>query len=231
MLCYIGMADNYHKFKHSQDSNFCTRGRYLAQHHVLSQETGLRYDIRFQVDPNSVSLANHEVSFEVRSVFEEDNPFTGVLSVYEGGVLHFLLQEKQPICPRYRIPWGEVINPSQLHPVKDLQQACRSEDKLEYVSDDYRVSLTFLPLKVETYFQGQLVIVINDRCLLNLERYRRQDNPLPILASHTDIIPILDGSQAGPCEGLWEEEFAGERDVKKGPSSVAVEGCPGLRSS
>lgn len=221
---YIDMSEDSHTFKLSQDSNFCTRGRSLAQHHVLSQEAGLRYDIRFQIDPNSVSLANHEVTFEAKSVFEEDNPFTGVLSLYEGGVLHFLLQEKKPIFPRYRVPWGEVINPNQLRPVKDLQQAFRSEEKLEYVSDNYKVSLTFLPLKVETYFQGQLVIVINDRCLLNFERYRRQDDPLPSLASHQDTVPIIDGSQAGPCEGLWEEEFAGEIDVKKkGPSSVAVD--------
>ena len=218
------MSDNYHLFKRSQDADFCVRNRCLAQHHVLSQTTGLKYDLRFQIDPSSVSLTGHLVSFEAKSVFEEGNPFEGVLSVYESGVLHFVLQEKQSLYARYRVPWGEVINPNELRPVKDLQQALKSEEKLEYVSGSMRIVLFFLPLKLQTYYGEQLVMTINDRSLLNFERYRSPEQPLPCLAATEDTLPVLDGSQVGASSALWSEEFAGETDYKKkGPSSVAVD--------
>lgn len=228
------MSVDRHKFKRCEDANFCYRNRYLAQHHVLTQESGLRYDMDFQIDPGSVSLSGHEIAFEAKSVFEGENPFAGVLSVYEGGVLHFLLKEKQSIFTRYRVPYGEVINPEQLRPVKDLQQASKSEDKLEYVSGTTRVLLSFVPFKLQTYYRDQLVITVNDRSLFNFERYRLQEDHLPSASSEDEtpnVVPILDGSQVRDDvgstkyqEGQWRESFGGQVDAKKkGPSSVAVD--------
>ena len=228
------MSVDRHKFKRCEDANFCYRNRYLAQHHVLTQESGLRYDIDFQIDPGTVSLSGHEVTFEAKSVFEGENPFTGVLSVYEGGILHFLLKEKASLFPRYRVPYGEVINPEQLRPVKDLQQAFKSEEKLEYVTGATRVLLSFVPFKLQTFHRDQLVMTINDRSLFNFERFRLQEDHLPSASSEEqapNVVAILDGSQVRDDvgstkyqEGQWRESFGGQVDTKKkGPSSVAMD--------
>lgn len=222
------------KFRRCEDSNFCYRNRYLAQHHVHSQDSGLRYDIDFQIDPGTVTISGHEVHFEVKSVFEGENPFLGVLKVFEGGVLHFVLKEKEAMHPRYAIPEGEVINFSQLKPVRDLKQAVKSELSLDYVSGNTRVLLSFVPVKLETFYKDQAVLMVNDRSLFNFERFRREGDHLPSASSEEtapDVVPIIDATQVRDDvgspkyqEGQWHETFGGHADnKKKGPSSVAID--------
>jgi alpha 1,3-glucosidase len=231
----LAMAVKRSNFRTSGTSSFGRRNRYLARHSALTKTEGLRFDMNYKIDKETLQYADSLLKFEVKSVFEEQNWFVGEVSFYESGVIEFFMDEKSPVYPRYKIPPGDAIDTSCLTKLTRQDAVRMEENRTVFELGDYRYEIYYHPFKLLAFFKGQQTASVNERSLMNFERYRERGflmqpknqtvappAPVPIIDA-TGLLMEKDGEYVELPE-LWEESFKEFTDKKpRGPSSVAID--------
>ena len=218
-------------FKTCEQSGFCNRNRYLSQFSAKSTQEGLRFDLRYRAHSGSLKPIPGGVNLSLEA-FSDSAPFLNTSAVlYSNGALQVVCEEIEPKHPRYRIPPNDVADLSQLGRVNPISV---DNQKVEWVLGNTQYLLYLEEFKVEVYISGKIILTVNERSLMNFERYRPKDykpfdleslDPsVPIQIRDTAELLVKQEDSYKFFEDLWEEKFNGFTDQKKkGPSSVAMD--------
>jgi alpha 1,3-glucosidase len=84
---------------------------------------------------------------------------------------------------------------------------------------DYKYILTYSPISIQGFYKGSLIYHINERSLLNFERYRTRETVM----GHNNY-NILDATGVPGDYPLWEEKWRDFTDNNpRGPSSIGLD--------
>lgn len=208
VLVFVVLAVKRHEFKTCKDLGFCVRNRALARNPA--------YKISYSIVPESVVKAASGITFKVKSD-QESSPFlTGEAYYLSNDVLRFYLNEISPLHKRYHTPDDMILNLENIHR-KDVTQLTSTQAVWAY--GDYKYILTYSPISIQGFYKGSLIYHVNERSLLNFERYRTRETTL----SHNNY-NILDATGVPGDYPLWEERWRDFTDNNpRGPSSIGLD--------
>ena len=196
-----------HEFKTCANSGFCQRNRKLSKSD---------YSIKFVVDPVSVKSIPGGISFELKNIIEDSSFLKAEAVLLTNHALRVYIDEISPIHPRFRTSDEDLLNPKFTNP---LSNAVISETSAFWEISNYKYILTYNPFTIRGYLDSKLILVVNQRSLMNFERYRVKDTVLPVLGRQ-----IVDTTGFEENISLWEESFKEFTDNKPfGPSSVGID--------
>ncbi|CAG9328353.1 unnamed protein product [Blepharisma stoltei] len=217
------------------ESSFCYRNRTLSKNNSLSKPSGLRFEIKYAILPDSVMRIPGGISFKAGSAFEDQPFLKGEIIMYSTtGNLHTYFDEIIPIYKRFRIPTSDVLNENLLSRVPHSCISISNNCVIwEHASKKYVLNLN--PFSINCYYLGQLYLTVNGNSLMNFERYRKKnekiivknaknigDCPMKIIDA-TGIYEEVDGGLK-IAEGLWSEKWKQWIDHKpRGPCSVGLD--------
>jgi alpha 1,3-glucosidase len=210
------------------------RNRHLARNSSQKKNSGLRFDIGYQILPDSVQRIPGGICCQLSSVFEATPFLQAELTMLTSGTLHTYITEINPLYPRYRAPHNDILNPDAMHTITD-ESVKIADSNVVIEFDKYKYEISYSPLTIEGFYDGNSTIKINKNSLMNFDRYRPRNTDLKPENQEKSVnqpIQILDSAGAyiekdGELtyfDGLWTETFRDFVDNKKrGPSSVAMD--------
>ncbi|VDO01814.1 unnamed protein product [Rodentolepis nana] len=220
-------------FKKCSDSSFCVRQRNFWP---SSPE--------YIVDVATISNIENVIQFQLIKKSESENRLSFNLTYHNGRTFRLVLDETNPIRPRFRPRIGDsLINEPQPLPLK----VQKNESKIVITaSAQDKVVIETNPFKISIFSKDSMEMTINDRDLLNFERYlgpqfvnlprpeetttttadtvtlppenESESSQIPESANPTEPPPT------GPVQVDWSESFNGHRDSRPyGPTSIGLD--------
>lgn len=188
-FCAVVAVDR-NNFKSCEESTFCKRNRAL--------EPGKS---SYFVDRASLQRQGTLLNFVL---VNRDNGvrFKSVISGIADGTFRFHMTEEQPFKgPRYEV--RDVLE--DLKP-QGLSVKEQTGEKISLVlQGKFSVTVTFDPVRLDFYNEGDLIVSFNSRGLLNFEHHRNKPE---------GDVPA----------GEWEEDWKTHKDTKpKGPESIGFD--------
>lgn len=207
-LLILVSAVKRHEFKTCKDLGFCLRNRALARESTLKVE--------YSVVPSSISASQTGLTFHLQSSAEA-LPFLNVNAEYlSNDVLHFTVQELNPLRARFKGQDEFVVNMQQVKFLKNYKIGSQS---IEWVQDRIRYVLGFSPFSVQGFVGEKLVYVVNDRSLMNFERTRLREETFKRNGNF-----IVDATGLNQDFPSWEEKWRDFTDSNpNGPSSIGLD--------
>ncbi|XP_055547394.1 neutral alpha-glucosidase AB-like [Wyeomyia smithii] len=192
LLLFLGFLSglfgvSHSTFKTCQQSGFCRRLRRNA-----SRESS------FELLTDSFIMTGNVIHMDL---LDTANSHLYVLSLSSVGdqIIHFEIDEKQPLTARYRV---EDALAQELVPRTLTVQS--TSPTLVITDGVKRVQIQPSPFKMDFYYDNIHSISVNSKGFLAMERLRKKP--------------------ANPPEGEWEEEFNGFVDSKpRGPESLSLD--------
>jgi len=208
------VAVDRNNFKTCDQSSFCKRQRAVA-------EGSSQYSVVLETVSQSPDAG---VVVDVRN---DANNVTFLLQLMplEGGMLRLLMDEKNPLYPRFKEPYAVLEGNLK---VDKTFAATKSGEVIQVVFGAVRAELRARPLQLSVFRDDRLLMTVNARGLLAYEHYRKRHQ-------HPEPVEAVEGGEEGeapppPPEGepeepgMWEESFKGHTDSKpRGPASVGVD--------
>ncbi|CAG9331965.1 unnamed protein product [Blepharisma stoltei] len=234
VMAILNEASKKELLKTSEDSGFCVRNRYLTRNRAQIKNSGLRFDMDYEVDSTSIQKIPGGISFLVKSIFEDVPFLKGSIVLLTSGSLHVNFDEIHPLFPRFRSPYDDILNSESLHEVPDDSVKVKPNQVI-WTYGKQKYELNFSPITIQGYYDETLTLKVNSHSMMNFDRYRSRDADLKPASQVKDTsspIKILDsagvylekGGELAYFDDLWSETFIDFVDNKKrGPSSVAMD--------
>ncbi|KAM6960828.1 neutral alpha-glucosidase C [Aplochiton taeniatus] len=164
-------------------------------------------NLQYKVPLDTMVLTERGAHFEV---VESDTQVRLALSVspMKNGILRILIDELQPIKPRYRVP--DVLTGEQV--CEQLRVEKKNEDSvtLTWALGQYQIQVWQCPFRLEVLCGEDVTVTFNPKGRLRFEKLQHSSRALS------------DTSEDEP--GLWKETFRKFVDIKaNGPSSVGAD--------
>ncbi|KAK0168914.1 hypothetical protein PV327_002670 [Microctonus hyperodae] len=213
LLCFVFTVQSVDRdnFKTCEQSSFCRRCR------------------KVEAGKSPYQLLSNTISQNYSTLFAElFNKDTGVyyvlqLTALEENTFRLHINEKNPLKPRYEVEHALQGVPNQIK----LTISERTDDHTTVTNGPSKIVIYHIPLKIDSYFDDQLVISANARGLMRFEHLRTKvEKPAEgeegaIVEEVTSEYPG-DGAESDP--GAWEENFKSHHDAKpNGPEAIALD--------
>lgn len=194
--------------KLSSELGFALRNRYLSQHP--------QYKIVYNISNNSVSLQNGILNFTLQSPLES-SPFLKCQAfLYDNYIFNLNLTEISPLHTRFSVQEDDIIHTST---EKIVQNITEIDTKIIWDYKNVKIEISKKPFNLKAWYLGKEVFIMNERSLMNFERYREKET---ILGHEGNDLIDTTGFEEDMM--MWEEGFGKFCDKKKrGPSSVGVD--------
>ena len=197
-----------HEFKTCEDLSFCQRNRLLA--------SSLDYKVSYFIPPSTITRIWGGIRYQIQSE-QESSPFlTGEAVLLNNNRFHVYLEEISPLYPRFRTHKFDIFN---LEGVLFVNPTEVTSTRIYWETEDYKYYMYFYPYSIQGYYKDTLVLSVNERSLLNFDRYRARDTVLP----HSGY-NLVDSTGLPGDKGMWEDEWNGFTDKNpRGPSCVGLD--------
>jgi mannosyl-oligosaccharide alpha-1,3-glucosidase len=199
---------NRKNFKTCKEVGFCYRNRLLSKSEY--------FKTYYEGVPASLSSIPGGVSFEIKTRTETQSFLKAEITLQANNVLHVYIDEISPLYPRYRTGVNDVINPDttsllNIHKI--------SKNEVTWDTGSYSYILKLNPFEIQGYYKAKKVLYINQRSLMNFERYRTKKDVYSPIGNY-----IIDATALPGDMKLWEEKWKDYEDAKPlGPSSIGID--------
>jgi alpha-glucosidase (family GH31 glycosyl hydrolase) len=194
------------RFKKAEHLEFCVRNRYLSH----SQD----FKIIHEVIENSLKIDENILSFHLKNILETHAYLSVTISFHEKDVIRFKITEINPLHVRYEM---KNLNLSQDKPILNIQS--QTSTSLSLTSLDICLELIFSPFSIKVLKSSEVKLVINDRSLMNFERYREKNDIL----NHSES-NLIDATGLPLQQNFWNEKFGSfEEPAIRGPCSIGLD--------
>lgn len=234
LILFLTAESSKDTLKTWQDSNFYVRNRLLAKNNARIKDTGLRFEMGFEIVKDTIEIVPGGIIFEIKSIYEQTPYLKAEIVMYTSGALHSYIDEIEPIYKRYRSPNDDILNKDKLYKVnQDSVKVNKEKVVFEFEKISYEIN--FSNMLIQGFYDGVPTIQVNSQSMMNFDRYRTKKTdikPACQVKDSTQPIQILDSAgvyiernkQLVYFDELWAESFQGFTDIKKkGPSSVALD--------
>ncbi|OMJ84624.1 hypothetical protein SteCoe_14215 [Stentor coeruleus] len=194
--------------KTSSELGFALRNRYLSQNP--------QYKIAYNIPSSSISLQNGILTFFLQSPLES-SPFLKCQAfLYDNYIFNLTSTEISPLHTRFSVPEEDIINTTT---EKIVHNVTETSTKIIWDYKNLIIEILKEPFNIKAWFLGKEVFILNERSLMNFERYREKGTILNHEGNN-----LIDTTGFDEDMMMWEEEFREFCDKKKrGPSSVGVD--------
>lgn len=193
-------------FKKADSLDFCVRNRYLSHN--------TDFKISHHVSKETLSISENMISFNIRSQLEKTNYLAMTITFQDQEVVQFKIKEINPLFQRF------PMKPLKTKSSNSIIEIHENTDMSLHLSfSDLSLKLDYSPFTITLFKSKQPQIIINNRSLLNFERYRTQDT---ILENSPPFVIDATGIPLG--QDYWNDKYSEFEDVvPKGPSSVGLD--------
>ena len=205
-MCTI--AVRRHEFKACKDLDFCLRNRFLGRNK--------NFTLSYYIPENSVSSISGGVSFLIQTDLENKPFLKGQAVLFSNNAFQVSIEEISPLYPRYHTPKDDVFNFDNIIP---LSNVTISSSSVVWNQDSYRYLLVFKPFSIRGYLKKKLILIVNEKSLMNFERYRARDTILP-----RGAFRLADATGLPVGVNHWESNWTQFTDKNpRGPSSLGID--------
>lgn len=197
-----------HEFKTCKDLSFCQRNRFLA--------STLDYKVSYYVPVQTIQRIWGGIRFNLQSPLEPSPFLKGEAALLTNNALYIYIDEISPMYPRFRTSKDDILNPKTLdfNNNYDVQAS-----QVVWKTGGYKYVLKFDPFSIQGFYKDQLILSVNERSLMNFDRYRSKETVLP-----HDGNKIIDSTGLPGEFKLWEETWKDFTDSNlRGPSSIGLD--------
>nr|CDS33785.1 neutral alpha glucosidase AB [Hymenolepis microstoma] len=199
---------------------------------------------QYLVDVATISSNENVIQFQLIKKLESEKRLSFNLTYHDGRTFRLVLDEADPISPRFRPRIGDsLIAEPQPLPLK-VQKNNSEIVIIAYTQD--KVVIKTDPFKILIYSKDSMEMTINDRDLLNFEHQLEpqfinisQTKETTTATAETVALPAENESESiqipeptdpteppptGPIRVDWSESFNGHRDSRPhGPTSIGLD--------
>ena len=193
-------------FKKANSLDFCVRNRYLSHN--------TDFLISHHVSKETLSISENRISFNLRNQLEKTCYLAMNIIFQDQEIVHFKIKEINPLFTRFPM---KPLKTKSANFIIEIHE--NTENSLHLSFSDLSLTLVYSPFTLTLFKSKQPQIIINDRSLLNFERYRTQDANL----EHSPPL-IVDATGLPLGQDYWNDNYNGFEDIiPRGPSSIGLD--------
>lgn len=206
-------------FKNCDNSGFCHRNRFFANH----IKSNLEYNPKYFIDPVSIEVSDVIRADVVKALPNglENVIFPLEISILEGDSVHVKVNEARSSQPGP----GDFVNPNRydetanwafsrdIDTMRQTVEPLITNDKITMDLGTVEVVFNLNPVKVVILVNGSVQCIVNDRNFLNIEHYRNQEaNSKHLHPEETEF-------------DMFSDSFADAKDdsIPLGPESLGLD--------